>query len=606
MKANNLVKYADDNQKNLYKKFPTSHVLSNSKVVMNTLSWITFFRRNMHRCATDYLGIKLYPYQELMLYMLGITDLFNCVGSRSIAKSFIIALYSCCHCILYPKSEVVIASSTVKQAELIIARKIQIELLSLSPQLDKEIKEFRKYHNYLQVVFHNGSTITVVPALDSARGERSTVLIREENRLIAKKVDDNILSPFQHVRDVPFIHLPEYENIEVLKDEPKNIYITSSWFEEHEWMWNVADTAFEEMLQGKNQTLLAFDESVILKHGIKKRKQLKLEKKKIDSLTWRIEYLNERPKEKTGAYFTYSMLANRQVLKKPFYPRKDSDVRAHKKNPHYIPKQEGEIRVVSCDFAFCEGKKNDNSIFSCVRCLPESVTYNTGDRSVSMQNGYRRQYVHFTSINGGDVEFQALTVRRLYEDFDADYIVLDMRNAGIAVYQKLMKIIYDEARDIEYSPLGCMNKEDADVKVDSVSSNQAIFVISATQKLNSQIATCFRQSLESGVIDLLVGYNQATEEILPKMPEYETAIATGVDEQMAYESPFLETQELINETINLVYEKKTQTGIIVISEKGNNRKDRYTSASYANYFVSLLEQDMSTNANQYSYTTFIN
>lgn len=124
--------------------------------------------------------------------------------------------------------------------------------------------------------------------------------------------------------------------------------------------------------------------------------------------------------------------------------------------------------------------------------------------------------------------------------------------------------------------------------------------------MNSQIATCFRQSLESGVIDLLVGYNQAIEEILPKMPEYETAITIGIDEQMAYESPFLETQELINETINLVYEKKTQTGVIVISEKGNNRKDRYTSASYANYFVSLLEQDMSTNASQYNYTTFIN
>ena len=50
--------YADENQLKIYKNFPSTHYLSNQKNVLNTIAWITFFRRNMHRCAIDYFGIK--------------------------------------------------------------------------------------------------------------------------------------------------------------------------------------------------------------------------------------------------------------------------------------------------------------------------------------------------------------------------------------------------------------------------------------------------------------------------------------------------------------------------------------------------------------------
>ena len=40
------------------------------------------------------------------------------------------------------------------------------------------------------------------------------------------------------------------------------------------------------------------------------------------------------------------------------------------------------------------------------------------------------------------------------------------------------------------------------------------------------------------------------------------------------------------------YEKAQQTGIIKISEKGSNRKDRYSSGSMGNYFLDILEVDL--------------
>lgn len=425
-----LSKYADKNQMQLYKQFPSTHILSSPKSVLNIIAWITFFRRNMHRFVIDYLGIKIYPYQALIIYMLGVTDLLNIVGSRCIAKSFLIGLYSCCRAILYPHSEIVIASATRKQAELIVSTKIEGELMRASPQLRAEIKSIRKVNDNLCVFFNNGSVIKAICANDNARGERSTVLVREENRMIKKSVDSSVLSPFQHIRSAGFRALADYANIPELEEEPVNIYITSSWFDNGHWMWEIADTAFEQMLKDRTQVFLAFDLSVVLEHGFKTKKQLKLEKKKIDSLSWRIEYLNERVKENTSAFFNYQELSRQQRLVRPFYPRKTFDVLNGKKNPYDIPKQDGEIRVLACDMAFIEGDKNDNSIFSCMRLLPESTTHTLADKSIEISNGYRRQIPYLESVQGGDTDKQAIRIRQLFEDFHCDYLVLDLRNAG--------------------------------------------------------------------------------------------------------------------------------------------------------------------------------
>ena len=55
-----------------------------------------------------------------------------------------------------------------------------------------------------------------------------------------------------------------------------------------------------------------------------------------------------------------------------------------------------------------------------------------------------------------------------------------------------------------------------------------------------------------------------------------------------------------------IYEKKEQTGAIIIHEQGNNRKDRYTSASYGSFFASQLEQDLISQSEEYEFETFIN
>lgn len=597
---------ADERQSELYKKFPSDSFLGSEINVDHFMQWVTFFRRNLHRFAMDYLGLKLHLYQIIMLYLMGVNQFIVVIASRASAKSFIIALYACCRCILYPGSWIVLSSATKGQSKLLVSEKIQKELMNLSPALRKEILKIKDNQNEVIVYFRNHSTITVVPASENGRGYRSNVIVREEFRQIKKYVDDSILSPFQVIRQVPYLKDDYYANVSELQEEPVDIYISSSWFDNGQnWMWGIVDQAYDEMLKGKASCLLAFDESIALMHKIKTMRYFQTEKKKQDPITWQLEFLNTRLKENRFAFFTYSMLQQNQRAKRPFYPRTLLDFKAGRKNPYDIPKQNGEIRIVACDMAFVENKKNDNSIFSCMRLLPEYTTYSRESSSdIEIDNGYRRIVSYLESVQGGDVTKQAIRIRQLFEDFGADYIVLDMRNAGIAIYDLLAKVMYDEERGVEYSPLSCMNDDAVANRIKIEGALPCIFVVNATQKLNSDIALDFRRVLDSNKIDLLITFEQASEEFLPNVKEYVGALDATT--QVFYESPFLETQALISETTDLVYEKKEQTGAIVIHEQGSNRKDRYTSCSYGSYFASLLEKDLISRNDDYEFVVFIN
>lgn len=595
----------DEIQRGLYKNFPTTHFLSNPQNCEHFLRWNTFFRRNFQRFAIDYLGLKLYEYQALTLYQMGVNNMIVIVASRAASKSFIIALYACIRCILYPNTKILLSSATKGQSELIITEKIKNELMAWSPMLAREIESIKDNQNKTIVQFRNKSKITVVVANDNARGNRSNCIVREEFRQILKSIDDSVLSPCQILRQAPYMNNPYYAAMPELKEEPVDIYISSSWFDNGNWMWKIVDNAYEQMLEGKPSCLLAFDEAVVLKHGIKSMSQLIGEQRKQDPITWQLEFLNSRLKENQSAFFTYTMLQENQRLLNPFYPRTLLDIKTGKKNRFEIPKLNNEVRIVTCDMAFVTNDKNDNSIFTCMRLLPEFSTYNrSSTENIKIDNGYRRIVSYMESIQGGDVTKQALRIRQLFEDFNADYIVLDTRNGGSTVLDLLGNVMYDEERGKEYTPLVCMNNESYKNRIHIEGAIECIYAINATQKLNSDIALDFRRILESKKIDLPVTFEQAKEEILPNIKEY---ISSDDGEMQAfYESPYLQAQALISETASLVYEKKDQTGVIIIKETGNNRKDRYTSVSYGSWFATQLEKDLTVQNENYEYGTFIN
>lgn len=599
---------ADENQLSLYKNFPSTHYLSNQNNVLHVMAWCSFWRRNLHLFVRDYLKLSLYPYQQIAIYKMGISNFICMIASRNDAKSFIIALYACCRCILYPGTLLVIGSATKGQSKLMVSAKIQDELMQWSKPLAAEIEKVSTSVNDTYVKFRNTSKIIVYTANDNARGNRSHASCREEFRQIDKKIEDSVISPFQTVRNRPYMRKnignKLYGDIPILQENPVDIYISSSWIDDGNWMWGIVDQAFTGMLKNDGSVLLTFDESITLKHHLKTMKQMKREKKKQDPVTWKTEFLNLKVKDSLSSYFTYKMLMNRQVSKHVFYPRNILDFKNNRKNKYAIPKQDNEIRVISNDIAFVAGEKNDNSVYSCIRAIPENITYETNNGSIEIRQGYRRQYPYIESNQIGDTTKQAIRIRQLYEDFESDFIVIDTRNGGLQVLYALEKVLYDEERGVEYSPLCCMNNEDyAKVCIDP-GAKKCIYAINATQMLNSDIAIAFRKNLVENKIDFLVNFNTAKEEILQNNKEYIEEI--DVEKQVEFERPFLETQAMISECAELQYEKMPQTGIIKIQEKGKNRKDRYTSCSYGSHFIDQLELDMLASSSDYEYSVLIN
>ncbi len=608
MKPMNNQTPADENQLSLYKNFPSTHYLSNQNNVLHVIAWCSFWRRNLHLFVRDYLKLSLYPYQQIAIYKMGISNFICMIASRNNAKSFIIALYACCRCILYPGTLFVIGSATKGQSKLMVSAKIQDELMQWSKPLAAEIEKVSTSVNDTYVNFRNTSKIIVYTANDNARGNRSHASCREEFRQIDKKIEDSVISPFQTVRNRPYMRKnignKLYGDIPVLQENPVDIYISSSWIDDGNWMWGIVDQAFIGMLKNDGSVLLTFDESITLKHHLKTMKQMKREKKKQDPVTWKTEFLNLKVKDSLSSYFTYKMLMNRQVSKHVFYPRNILDFKNNRKNKYAIPKQDNEIRVISNDIAFVAGEKNDNSVYSCIRGIPENITYETNNGAIEIKQGYRRQYPYIESNQIGDTTKQAIRIRQLYEDFESDFIVIDTRNGGLQVLYALEKVLYDEERGVEYSPLCCMNNEDyAKVCIDP-SAKKCIYAINATQTLNSDIAISFRKNLVENKIDFLVNFNTAKEEILQNNKDYIEEI--DVEKQVEFERQFLETQAMISECAELQYEKMPQTGVIKIQEKGKNRKDRYTSCSYGSYFIDQLELDMLGSSSDYDYAVLVN
>lgn len=52
------------------------------------IDWITFYRRNIQLFVSHYFGIKLYPYQKLWLYEMGVKDSYVAICSRAVGKNF--------------------------------------------------------------------------------------------------------------------------------------------------------------------------------------------------------------------------------------------------------------------------------------------------------------------------------------------------------------------------------------------------------------------------------------------------------------------------------------------------------------------------------------
>lgn len=584
----------DEEQRRVHERFPKGHWLSNPEHVYHFILWCTFYERNLHRFVTDYFKLKLHPYQKVLLYMMGRSRIICAITCRAGAKSWIVGVYSCAIASLKPGSKIAIGSGVKGQGKLIVTKKIIGELLRKSPNgnLAREINEKGiKTSQEVQVPFYDGSDISAYIVNDNTRGIRSTIAVGEEARQIDKGKWDEIFSPTKIVRELPFLMLPAYAHmVSEFVEEPQTVFISSSVDERH-WLYQEALRDATLMMNGEDVFFCALDYSITLRHGLRTRAQMIEARDSTDPITWAIEYENRVFREGTNAFFPYDLVRGVQTLRQVFYPRTSEGASTRTRNKYAIPKQPGEVRVVACDIAMIDRKNNDNSCTSCMRLLPENES--TGSLNNLWEEpvvkDYRIQIPYIEAWRGTQTESQAIRIRQLYEDFQADFIVLDMRNAGIAVLDSLAKPLYDPDRGIEYEPLNCMNDPEIAARYGS-RGRKVIFCISASLRLNSEMAVGLKVRMLNKTIELLGNVEDAEEDIRRNYPEY--LMENDPDKQLFFEKPYRETQLAVNEMVSLEYEKMENTGLIKVREKSTMTKDRYSSIAMGCYFADQLKKDV--------------
>jgi len=192
---------------------------------------------------------------------------------------------------------------------------------------------------------------------------------------------------------------------------------------------------------------------------------------------------------------------------------------------------------------------------------------------------------------GLHTEDQALMIRRLYEEFKCDYIVLDCAGIGLGVYDALVRDITDPDTGEIYPAISCCNNQEMADRCTTQNADRVIWAIKANPNLNSECAVLLREGFRSGKVRLLT--NEYDGETL--LGEIKGYASLSPQERLDLRMPYINTTLLINELVKLQHEESN--GKVKIHEKSGMRKDRYSSLSYNYYVATQLESKISRRSN---------
>lgn len=565
------------------------------KIMCGLNLWVGFYRANPVRFLIDYYGMNwIRPFQQVLITFMFRSNNFMTIASRGMGKSMIVAAFLCAYCTLYPGVKVCIAAGQRGQS-INVLLKIVEEFMPQSPNLRNEILKTNTSPSEGYIYWKNGSVIKVVTARDSARSARANIIIMDEFRLIDKGVVDKVLRKFKAGQRRPnFYNKEEYNDkleenkIKYPKEPNKEIYLSSAYYKYH-WSWAKFKAFFKSMIKGESYMVVGFPYQLPVAEGYYPEEQIREEMQEddFDSIAWSMEMDSLFFGSSEKAFYSFESIDKVRKIQRALYPKPYYALLNDSKYK-YEPKRNGEIRILAMDIATQGGSKNDATCFTMMQLIPTT------------SNQYIRNVLYVTTLEGGHTFDQALKARRLFDDFDCDYIVVDTNGVGVGVYDNLVIEQVDDERNVVYPAWSCINDEKMAERCKDPEAEKVIYSIKATAKFNSDAAVYLRDCIKRGKLRLLINEVDAND-ILNRSKAFQNLL---VDDQVLFQEPFYQTTSMINEMINLDY---TMTdGKIKVVEASGMRKDRYSSISYANYIANELERDMRNIEDEYGFSTFIN
>lgn len=399
-------------------------------ILQGAAVWVGYYRENIDEFVRDYLHIDLQDFQKVALVEMNECTQFVFIASRGCGKTFLSALFCCARCILYPGTQIAICSSTRTQGMLTF-RKIELELTQASRELHLEIdwKKTKWNGADAKIVFKNGSYIVVVTASDSARGNRANIVLIDEFRMVKKHIVDTVMKKFLTQQRMPdYSSLTNAERIRAWNEEENMMMFLSSAYYVNNWSYVKCQDTFRAMLNPRNkQFICGIPYQCPLECGLLRRSTIEDEllESEFNEITFSMEYEARWYGSSAGSFFDFDSVAKNRKISYPMYPN-DTLPQSMRSDPKLkIPKKlPGEKRLLSVDVALMQSTKNDNDAAAIFinQLLPTKA------------GRYINNIVYPTADEGLRTQEQALRIRRAYEEFECDYIVLDCQGKLLPMY----------------------------------------------------------------------------------------------------------------------------------------------------------------------------
>ena len=542
-------------------------------------------------------------FQRLVIHLIGVSDIFYLMCSRGLSKTFIAALAAFIECLLYPNSHIVLTATTIKTAKKMVTDKMEDELCGrfskvLNWMYENKLITFHYRDEEIVVNFHmNDSWIRVLPAIDSSRGERATMLIFEECRLLKKIIVDSVFVPMRSARVPAYRLKPEYANDKRLVERTKIIYLTSTRYK-HEWFWNAWKACVNNFFASTKlvYNIFAGDILTSVYHNFKTQEDVDADKAQMSDLEVRMELYNEPQGEVEGSFYTLEMFNNNRTIKKAFVPPTTEEYVAkygRGEFPWFRDKQEGEIRTLFIDFAFTDtvnaNVTADNTVIGCMSGYPNEN-----------KSRYLRNVEYMETYAGSEKDESLLRIRELFFYYDVDVILLDLRNGGEDRWQDLSKSYFHEELGIQFSGFGIYNDDDVlrfycdKAKADNLRSrtvdanaSKVVIPVIGTDERNNNYHLAMKSALQNHLIRFPV------DELTRKDEMIENGTYQNMSSNMKMRTLLGHVQldiMIIDEAIKL--QQVIKKGFISLVVAGRNKRDRIVACEYANYFFHLKELEM--------------
>ena len=507
-------------------------------------------------------NFQFYFYQRIFLRVVMRHRHVYATFPRAYSKSFLSMMVLMLRCVLYPNSQLFVTTGGKEQAASITIAKIE-EICKLIPPLNNEINQNRgiskKSKDDVKYVFKNGSSIDILAARQSSRGQRRTGGLMEECVLIDGDILNEVIIPTTNVDRL----LPDGTRHKEEVVNKSQIYITTAGWKNSFAYDKLIELLIQSVIDPNEVMVIGGTYETPVTEGLLNEDfvdQLKISGTYNDDSFDR-EYRSIQSGDVENAFYSAEKFDKHRILLQPEY---EYSGRSSKSAYYVIGVDVGRIGCTT------------------EACIFKSTPQPQGSDLKTLVNIYTQE--------AEDFEAQAINLKKLYFKYKARILAIDANGLGIGLIDFMTKAQVDPETGDDLPPFGVEGgtAEDTNelykkIKGPGVEEN-AMYLIKANAPINTEAYSYAQTQMSSGKVKFLIDEQAAKT----KLMSTKQGQNFNADQRNEYLKPFVLTSILREQMLNLVEDNE---GVNIILKQSNKtiKKDKFSAFVYGLYYIKQEE-----------------